>query len=255
MVDLLLSRGAKANGGETGMSNPLHAAIESDRDDESARSMIVRVLLDHGADINKRSTHMSTWLPTPLLVAVHEKRTSIALLLIERGADIHAQTGSLDGITGNVTALMYAAENGLDDVVRALLAKGAPANQRNENGVTPLAVVAANDHKTIIELLIAGGADVNARTAKGRTPLILARWHEVAELLITSGADVNAADHEGWTALMFAAERGNDEIAKSLLNHGADIKKVNEDGDTALTIAEKNNQPRLARMLAKWPKE
>ena len=124
----------------------------------------MRVLLDKGADIEARMQSMQTWQPTALLLAIDQRLTPVALLLIERGADVNAQTGDTGGDQRQLSALMRAAREGLAEVVAALLAKGAVVDARNQNGNSALmeAALSVNPSFEAARLLLAGGADVNA---------------------------------------------------------------------------------------------
>ena len=52
-----------------------------------------------------------------------------------------------------------------------LLAHGADANARNNDGHTPLQAASAGDHKDVVEILLAHKADVNAMNNNGSTAL------------------------------------------------------------------------------------
>ena len=92
----------------------------------------------------------------PLLVALSDRSVpesaEIALLLIERGADVNAR-----GSSGS-TPLIRALIGKYDGVVRALLAKGADPNMTTgiPGGMTPLQMAGSNEEMR--KLLIAAGA-------------------------------------------------------------------------------------------------
>lgn len=235
-VRLLLSSGANPNGSDKS-DIPLNQAIwisgaRGESRAEQAQSEIVQALLEKGADVNRRGRYVNDTYSPPLLVAIEENHPQIALLLLERGADVNAQSVH-PFVNRNMSALMWAANKGLTDVVKTLLAKGAVVKARDEDGFTALFAAARgdNDQPEIVRALIAAGADVDARTVKGRTPLMLTRGDnfKIAEALLVSGVNVNAADQEGWTALMFAADRDWPDMARFLLNRGADIAATNKE--------------------------
>lgn len=110
--------------------------------------------------------------------------------------------------------------------VRALLARGANPNARDEDGRTPLhqAVLAGN--VGLVGLLVEHGADLDARDARGFTALHFAAEEyvpEVAHILVGKGADVNARDEDGCSVLWraVAGARGRDEIVRLLVGSGA----------------------------------
>ncbi len=221
----------------------------------------VRMLLDHGMDVNGRLTEDGM---TPLHYACMGgwPGVSAAMLLIERGADVNAAAKNND------TPLHYGCFHaGLTD---ALIARGADVNAVNGSGQTPLHRAAQLGGEGIATLL-AHGAMVNARDLAGRTPLIITASREenlrAASLMLEHGADAHAADRQGRTALHqptlssdmadlllqydadvnaqdcfgdtplhFAARRGNARLAETLLAHGADPRLKNKNGKMALDV-------------------
>ena len=71
-------------------------------------------------------------------------------------------------------ALVKAAREGHGSYLRALIAKGAQPDTRDENGWTPLIHASAAGHGDIVEYLLERGADPNARTSTGLTAATLA---------------------------------------------------------------------------------
>lgn len=257
VVRLLLARGANPNAYAGESTTPLTAALWSSGDaDPERRIQVVRALLDRGADLELRMRSMVTWQPTPLLLAIDRGKSQIALLLIERGADVNARTGD----TGNgktQTALMWAARERQKDVVPSLLAHGADFRVRNELGVTALDAAAEGGDPEIVEALMAAGADVNVRTNTGKTPLMRAAVHgrtEAAGALVAGGAHANDADQDGWTALMFAVRDGDRDTVELLIRSGADPTAANGDGETALSIATRRQDKDMLKLL-KTPSE
>lgn len=84
--------------------------------------------------------------------------------------------------------LIWASQNGLTHMVKALLEKGANANAKNEKGVTPLMKASQNGHIASIKVLLEKGADVNAADKNGNTALQGAANDRVVELLEEAGA-------------------------------------------------------------------
>ena len=119
---------------------------------ESNELEAVRALLDHGAD---RPDRYGT---TPLLTAVDQFRGSeaVALLLVERGADINVK----DGLYGR-SVLGMAAMTGMETLVRTLLDHGLPIDFADNGGRTPLNLAASNGHNDVVQLLLQNGAKVD----------------------------------------------------------------------------------------------
>ncbi|MBN2022429.1 MAG: ankyrin repeat domain-containing protein [Pirellulales bacterium] len=83
-------------------------------------------------------------------------------------------------------ALAQAAEDGLLDRVRTLLAAGASPNARSRDGFTALMWAAARGHVDVVNALLQSGAQLDARTRNGRTAVDIALQegrNDVAALL------------------------------------------------------------------------
>ncbi len=105
-------------------------------------------LLAAGAALNAKSNNSMS--NTPLHAAVAGGRTDVALLLIQRGAEVNAPD------SGRHTPLHIAAENGDAAVVQALLTHGADAHAVDAEDRTPLARAAARNHAAIVDLINVG---------------------------------------------------------------------------------------------------
>ncbi|KAK3266631.1 hypothetical protein CYMTET_24756, partial [Cymbomonas tetramitiformis] len=118
------------------------------------------------------------------------------------------------------TPLYMAAFNGHNEVVEALLAKGAQVDLADEDGRTPLYIAACNGRKEVVEALLAKGAQVDLAEQNEGTLLHIAacNGHKVVvEALLAKGAQVDLADKDGWTPLYGAACSGHNEVVEALL--------------------------------------
>jgi ankyrin repeat protein len=163
---------------------------------------VIRLLLDHGADVDRADRDGMT----PLMEASELGMGSVSLLL-EHGAKVDARDRQ------GWTPLMYALNNRGEGTVWLLLSKGADVNAHDVGGETPLMIAirrAAHDpirlfgedlvakaaeektrYVSLIRFLIEHGADVNVRARSGDTPLALARaarQEDVVVLLRSAGA-------------------------------------------------------------------
>jgi hypothetical protein len=162
--------------------------------------------------------------------------------LLDKGLNVDAQ----DGL--GWTALMMASLEGLPDVVRTLLSRGANPNLRSEKGETALIIASgcfivrtradlvqergfATDMRErqlsaprmMVEMLLRRGAHVNAATVDGRTALMTAAmhgWVNVAQTLIEAGADVDAKDKLQRIAIDYASASDN-AVRNTLLRSGS----------------------------------
>lgn len=120
---------------------------------------------------------------TPLILAIRERRTGIAKLLLEAGADPNF-TESIHG--GN--PLRWAVQMGNVEIVEVLINQhNTDVNFRPKNGVTPLHIAADfNRDERITAMLLAAGGDANVIDEEGRSPLdlaIMGRKPAIAPLL------------------------------------------------------------------------
>lgn len=143
---------------------PLHAAAAK------GSIIMVRTLLKHGAEIDRRMADGSTALDLAILGG----RTQVAELLLAQGAQLDASA-----------LLLQAAETGATDrdIVRFLIERGADTERRNTDGDTPLLTAIRQDNHRLANQLVNQGANVNARTADGISALALARQLKLTELV------------------------------------------------------------------------
>ena len=185
--------------------NNFFRAVQMD-DANTVRKMV-------GAVVNANELNPLGGEP-PLVLAIREgSRDVVAALLRHPGTDLERQA-----LNGN-TALMMAAFKRDEDVVRALLAKGAKVNQP---GWSALHYAAASGDDKITQLLIERGAELDAlspRASGAFTPLMLAarEGHEsAARLLLARGAKPELKNTEGHTAAQIAKQAGRDKLADEL---------------------------------------
>lgn len=111
---------------------------------------MVRLLLDHGADVNAKGGIYSG----AIHAAAYKDQETVVRLLLDYGADINAL-----GPVG--TALMFAAASGSEAMVRLLLDHGADVNVNDQEG-TALEIAAWKGHEALVRILLDHGANVNA---------------------------------------------------------------------------------------------
>ena len=148
-VTMLIEYGAKFNCTSGKGESPLALAASS------GCIEVVEHLLNRGADVNLMGSLRSS--KTPLMAAVSENHFSVARLLIDKGANVHASTG-LECGSESATALTFATARG-HAVVQLLLSNGALS--------TPYVQVHAfrnaveSGHEETARLLLEAGIGVN----------------------------------------------------------------------------------------------
>jgi uncharacterized protein len=102
-------------------------------------------LLDHGADVNQSAKNAQR--VTALHGAVARRNTSLATLLLERGAnpDVRQETG--------LAPLHEAAANGNLELVRLLVVNGAQADIKTDAGKTPADFAQERGHSELADWL------------------------------------------------------------------------------------------------------
>ena len=201
---------------------------------------VVRLLVDHGADIEATSDGGVT----ALLDAASKGHVLVVGLLLEKGADIKAVDNRI------WTALHRAASGDQVPVVRMLLEKGAEIKAVDNRRWTALHHAAFYGHSTMVQFLLDMGADANVRACYWEcskfsdavwTSLHIAaeKGHEaVAQSLLRDGkADVELRTQDLDTALHKAARRGTMGVVRVLLDHGARIETENMAKETPLSLA------------------
>lgn len=155
---------------------PIHVAAFASQDDA------LRALAEAGADMNA----LEFQFYDVVTIAAVSDDPELMSLSIELGNDPGLVTSPYDG-----TALIAAAHLGHDEVVRRLIAAGAPLDHVNNLGWTALieAVILGDGgprHQRVVRALVDAGADRDLADRQGRTPLQLAEaagYVAIAEIL------------------------------------------------------------------------
>lgn len=235
-VEALLAQGADVNALNAAGATPLHYGIVSER--------IVAALLSHGA----KPDVVSGVGVTPLLGAVARADSyPVVRRLIEAGANVNAQRGTVAGALGGANVLAIATIGGDARTVALLLERGAEVNPLQ--GTTPLTVAALHGREEFARELLERGAKLNANLGIAGSALnaALASGHEgLAKLLIERGADLRLKSLRGYATptMVWSAynDAGDATLARLLVERGVDVNATNEAGETALSYALKSGR-------------
>jgi ankyrin repeat protein len=205
---------------------------------------VVTALIEKGADVNK----VDSFGLTPLVAAAEAKYWGVVLALVRSN-----RLANIDAVyCAGQSTLWLAAQRGNEDVVTALIEKGADVNKVDSFGLTPLVAAAEAKYWGVVLALVRSNrlANIDAVNREGRTALWLAAMYDCDEFaieeLIQAGADVNKDDNSGTAPLGVAATAA---IASALLECGAHIHAVNKRGETALWLAARRGREDVVMAL------
>ncbi|KAL7904284.1 ankyrin repeat-containing domain protein [Trichoderma velutinum] len=193
VIKLLLKKGADVNAQGGRYGNALQAACGRTHDWSNGYRLepmaelkegvleIVRLLLNNGADVHAQGGHYGTTLQA----ACAGENEEVVRLLIDRDANVIAQGGQYG------TALQAACATGNLDVVRLLLKKGANVNVEAGYYGTALQAACARSHTQVARVLLENGAKIHTGSNGAWYAVAIARNNDLVSLLLDHGADVN----------------------------------------------------------------
>ena len=208
MVDLLLRAGADPKKAHPEGETPLLSAARA------GSVPTVRLLLARGADVNHAEKFQQT---TALMWASAEGHLDVVDLLLEAGADPNRRghISSLttrhngDHPTGGFTALMFAARNGNEAMVRKLVSRGADINLKNGDDASAAMVAIYNDRFDVAATLIELGSD-----AKDGSLYVAAEMRDATTDQFAFDGSRRRPDHNNSKTAL--------DLMKMLLERGAD---------------------------------
>lgn len=189
---------------------------------EKGNEEIISLLLDSGADINKKDSYTEQ---TPLLAALHgtkANRFSIAMFLLEKGADPFAVQNTTSPLEETLVVLNSDNAQTIEEgfkLFQYLIGQQVDMNIcKGDANVLTFATRYGNYN--VVEFLIKESYfDINSKDLAGDTALIVATKNnqtQIIQLLLELGANKSLEDVEGKTAYDYALERGLMEFSELL---------------------------------------
>lgn len=255
MVSLLLDNGADIRYCNKDGQTALTAAIKINN------LPLVELLIKKGAKVNfnkeidpidlkylrkKGPRPADTFVP--LVLAAQNGCVEIAKLLIKNEAKVNLQ----DNISQQ-TALMCAAKNGHDALVKFLISKRANITFTDIDGKSALDLAVANGHDSVVEIFLKFPSCINVINQRGLLVAAAANGHcATVDLLIKNDAFIDAK-LDGETALMAAVSKKYYSICNLLIENNADVLFRTKGAITAVSKAMKAGHIELSNILfQKW---
>jgi uncharacterized protein len=190
-----------------------------------------------------------TWLQRALIDAISITDAETAGTMLARGAN--ANTRNDEGLT----ALMLAAKVRDARIVNALLDRGADANIKDGKGKTALDYARESSFSGVVMAIIDRCNDP-APAKKKAANMALVRAANLGDAgmvdnLLARDVDVDTVwegEGTGMTPLMWAIANRHHDIVKKLLDKGSSVNQ-SSNGGTALLFAVRNNDLELAKVL------
>jgi ankyrin repeat protein len=215
---------------------------------------------------------------TPLHKAASWCLPAIAEVLLEFGADVHAQP---EGAWTPLHQAIQKCQNEDADIrlIEILLRYGADPNIRSSSGESPMDMAYGRAAEVLqqrggkldlnkacrlgrveeVKQMLASDRDAVMHAREPRRLLSDALWTaatnetatlEIISLLLQHGAGVNAADSDQGTALYYACGGAAPiSVSRLLLLHGADVNAAYGDGTTPLDMARKCRRDDVVELL------
>ena len=242
-LDILVKQGADLSVLNKDGWSLLHIAVFKNK------IKIVKYLLDHDLDINKRIQENGY---SALEIACGYGYNEIVKYLLEKGANLYIETQN------EYRLFQIAVENNKLTIVKQLVKKNIDVNAKDPNKWTALHIASRDNYMDIASYLINYcNANVNDFDRVNNTPLHIASQYgnqEIVQLLIINHADINYVNSEGWTPLHIASQYNNERVIKLLIDRNADVNLTTYEDWTPLHIATYyNNIKTVKKLLEKHP--
>lgn len=207
----------------------------------NASPELVKLLLDHGANVNEQNQESQG----PLFAASLVGNVTATRMLLDYNADINDD----ENVFGR-TALHAAVEASNLELVKLLIGKGADVYRQDKKGRDCFAVAADENQVEIIDFLLETWKSQGATTMHlitedldGDTPLhrsALKGSEKAVDILLKAGDAAtmcSLCNHHNATPLHMAASKGHRQVVEIILNHGANPRAMDNMGKLPLDHA------------------
>lgn len=255
---LLLAAKADPNVRNSEGLSPLHILLLSPENTTSLD--LLRELLARGADPNLR-TGGGQQHGHPLLLALEAKRTGMARVLVEHGADVNVVAGR------GRSPLHLACQHGDAKLVGLILSRGGDPRKPDCDGLTPLRFAVEGHSETTLRACVRSGASTWQRTAS----LSASSADEAVNFLRQHPltGEVTPVISAVRSPFFYALYTANTPALRSLLASGsvsqkelymsavlcdlADVSELSREQENAVAIVREASQsPPSLQMLTRW---
>lgn len=228
--------------------HPLFAAVANGHKDAVAALLSSTSTICEGVEFSKRFGSKAHFVAhkdhTPLTWAAEEGLESVVKLFVQKGANVD-ETDLAD-----YTPLMRASQAGRQAVVSFLLKEGAVVESRYVHKAISLAL--ENGHASTLKLFIKANVNLDLDPETLRTGLRKASERKdegMVKLLIEEGVELDAQDSWGRTALSLALDNYHAATLKLLIEAYADWDSYPEDMQSALRTSAAMGNDAMVKLL------
>jgi ankyrin repeat protein len=199
---------------------------------------LAKLLVQKGAPLNLQDEDLNT----PLIIAAHQGNKEMVALLLQAGADPALKDKWGTAVSDDFRLREQSPE--IAAMIQSAAKAKAPADagsskeEKNTSVTTPRTQSGVD---RLNEVLAEARKDESVADQRVKNAMLqnaarLGKVENVARYL-KEGADINTLDPVGNTPLMLAAQRGHPETVKFLIEKGADVTKTNRFGKMAINLA------------------
>ncbi|MFC1842117.1 ankyrin repeat domain-containing protein [Candidatus Dependentiae bacterium] len=240
LVTLMLQKNANPNQKVENISLFYPIALATSKGDLE----IIRLLVEHGADVNVKSFIFPCLEATPLIITVQKNDLNGAKYLLENGAslNIKGKLVSFNKRERSFTALEMAIENKNTEMANLLIKNSTNTNYECENKQNSLMIAVSKDQPELVEILLKNGAKpknknsykaaalfVAALKNKSKNVIKILRKHDIVPDIIENQKIITKLIlKEETEGCCTQNDRKNITVASILLRMGTDKAKLIE---------------------------
>lgn len=239
VIRLLLDHGANVNAVNFQGETALHLSVKT------SQKPLTQLLLARNADVILKDRI----LKAPLTLAVINGDDEMTQSLLQHDLQRQVQCGILD------EAMRIAAFKGQLSLLKMLLAESPGQPAPDQEGRNLLHMSASGGSLKCFQSIENSGFQLEAMDRRKRTCLHIAaagtyaESHAILEYLLERGLNPSQGDVDGWTPLLWAAKAGNIKTIKTLLEEDADRLYQSDREWIPFAIATYHGNSRAAEIL------